>query len=55
MTEILPLLQGLSTPVLLVVGVLVVKGNNLLHGIDKRVTIIEFQLKQHRLTEEKDE
>ena len=51
MTEILPILQGLSTPVLLVVGWLVHKGNSAIHELDKRIAIVEYQLSEHRKTE----
>ena len=51
--ELLPILQGLSTPILLALGVLSYRGLVALHAIDKRLTIVEYELRQHRLTEEK--
>ena len=51
--EWLPVLQGLSTPILLVIGGMGYRGLVALHGIDKRLTVVEYELRQHRLTEEK--
>lgn len=49
--EWLPILQGLSTPVLIGavwIGYRVIVA---LHGIDTRLAIVEHELKAHRLTE----
>ena len=50
--EILPILQALSTPVLMAFGWLGWRGTNALHKIDKRLTIVEYELREHRKTEE---
>ena len=49
--EILPILQGLSTPILLVIGAIGYRGVNALHAIDKRLTLVEYELREHRKTE----
>lgn len=41
----LPILQGISTPILLVIGGMAYRGMNALHDIDKRVAIIETQVR----------
>lgn len=43
--ELLPILQGLSTPILLVIGIMAYKGMTALHDIDKRLAIVETQVK----------
>lgn len=42
--ELLPILQGLSTPVLLVIGVMAYRGMNALHDIDKRIAVMEIKM-----------
>lgn len=43
--EWLPILQGISTPILLVIGGMAWRGMNALHDIDKRVAIIEVNMR----------
>jgi len=49
--EVLPLLQGLSTPILLAIGAVAWRAKDALHKIDLRLSIVESELKMHRLTE----
>lgn len=42
--ELLPILQGLSTPILLVIGGMAYRGMNALHDLDKRVAVIETKV-----------
>jgi hypothetical protein len=42
--EFLPILQGLSTPLLLVIGGIAYRGMQTLHDIDKRMAIVETKL-----------
>ena len=51
--ELLPILQGLSTPILLVIGVMAYRGMNALHEIDKRLAIVETQVKGIQRNESK--
>jgi len=41
----------MSTPMLLAIGAIMWRGNNSLHSIDKRLTIVEYELREHRKTE----
>jgi len=42
--ELLPLLQGLSTPLLLVIGAISYRAMTSLHDIDKRLAVVESKL-----------
>ena len=42
--DILPVLQGLSTPVLLALGVIMSRIYSAIHQIDKRLTIVEHDI-----------